>query len=161
MRFNTDANGTALSGTLGYRAKEHAFDFAPSRAADLAARTGPDGTTSIALGTLQLELDVTSGSALYAWGYSSRAMWTSQALPAPELTRAAVRVQHDAALRPGVAVDFPNAKRWTFRYDPTSGWVHCGEDPPVTLGIEIASGVGLAIENGMLRGVWLHPVIEP
>lgn len=161
MKLEANLSGTALEGTLYYRVAEHAFDFAPAGAADLTARTGPSGTTSIALGTLQLELDVASYTLLYAWGYCPRGVWISKELPKPELRQAVVRLVHDSTtLQPGVAIELPEAKRWSFAHDLKSNWVYCGETQLGTSAIEIASGIGLVIRDGALDGVWLHPSVD-
>jgi hypothetical protein len=157
MRLELDPNGTTLDGRLEYRDADHAFDFTPSDAADLTERTGDRGTSSVALMTLQLELNVSSGAALYVWGYCPREKWVNKRLPTPSLYPASARVVTASPREPGVAIRFPDAEHWSCSHDIESGWVYCGEDPPITSAAAIATGVGLAVTDGLLRGVWLKP----
>lgn len=159
MRLETDSVGTPLDGSLHYRESDHAFDFIPTRKADLVSRAGSEGTASIALGTLQLELGVGTRAVLYAWGYSPREKWASRALPEPKLTQAAVRIAPSSLLERGIALDFHDATRWSFAHDAKSGWVFFGEET-IAAALEIASNVGLVIDDGVLLGVWLRPSME-
>lgn len=159
MRLETNAVGAPLNGSLYYRESDRAFDFIPTREIDLVSRAGSEGTASIALGTLQLELGVGTRALLYAWGYSPREKWASRALPEPNLTQAAVHIAPSFSLKRGIAVDFPDATHWSFAHDAKSGWLFFGEEPNTTA-LEIASNVGLVIDDGVLRGVWLRPSME-
>jgi hypothetical protein len=158
MIFEIDPTGDALVGELYYRASDCAFDFAASQTADLAHRMGSNGTTSIALGTLQLELGLATGTVLFAWGYSPRETWASGTLPPPKLRPGVVRVHSTVTLKPGVAVNFAETQGWTFTYDHASGWIFFGCAGTDSFATEIATGIGLLVQNGALRGVWLHPV---
>ena len=160
MKFDTDLSGTPLKGTLRYNTSEHAFEFLPLTPTDLAARTGAAGTTSIALGTLQLELDVSTGLVLFAWGYSPRTAWRDGSLPNPQMKSGAVRVIATSAFKPGVAVDFTEARDWQLTRDQTSQWVFLGCSPEPSSVVEIATGVGLVIRNAVLSGVWLRPTVK-
>lgn len=61
-----------LTGKLLYRLRDHALDFEALSPKHAASCVGPSGQTSVAVGTVQLEVSVDSGRVLYPWGYLPR-----------------------------------------------------------------------------------------
>jgi hypothetical protein len=62
---------SALAGQLLYRANEYSFDFEFESKDEALFRAGDKGTTSLLVGTLQIEIGIETGAALYVWGLHS------------------------------------------------------------------------------------------
>ena len=161
MKFLVDLLGSPLLGALEYRTADHAFDFTPERAGDLLARAGPDGTASLALGTIQLEIGVATGLVLFAWGYAPRTTWKREALPTPLLAHGTVCLDSSMELQASTAVDLPDAYAWTTTYDSGTNWVFVGIRPEVSSVFQIATGIGLVVRDESLEGIWLQATEQP
>lgn len=143
-----------FGGVLVYREGDHAFDFRPS---DPGA--AGSATTSLLIGTVQVEVDTQSGRLLFAWGYSPAQGWQRSSPFDPLSHKRGEAVLSGAAeLRPGVSVPLVDASDVRRLVDPHAGVVRVVQ-PGVSLTrmFTIASGVGLLFAGPRLVGVQLSP----
>ncbi|GAA1628080.1 hypothetical protein GCM10009744_14950 [Kribbella alba] len=152
--------GQALKGVLMYSEEEYSFRFNVDSVAELAARVGGTGQSSVSIGTLQLEVASGSGVVLYAWGLHPRTQWKNGNVSAPEAKPGVVRL--DANFDAGVSISRAPVGGWTTVFDPTTGWIRVAEDESQDddLTVEVASGVVLGERRGKLCSIWLHPLID-
>jgi hypothetical protein len=148
-----------LRGRLKYRRDEHAFDFEPSSADELAKHTGSQGVASLSLGTLQLEVGIETGHLLYVWGYHPRSGWAEQELADVRSQTGCLRVLSDAALIPGVSTSLGDSGAWRTLVDHRSGWVSVEplEPTPVEAYVEIADSVLVGLAEQRIAGLRLRP----
>lgn len=150
--------GPAIEGLLSYREAEYSFHFEVTSPDILAAREGDAGRASVSLGTLQIEVGASTGSALFVWGLHPRAMWIEGRLSRP-LTRTGV-VRFDEEFEAAVSRLLVSVGEWSTVYDPDSGWLRLAPDRDFDEVLtEIASGVILGERQGRLSSVWLSPVV--
>lgn len=162
IRIEPDSNLAPIDGTLVYREADHAFDFEPRSQAEVEERVGDDGVTSLALGSLQLEVGVETGIVLYPWGYHPRVMWRQTTLPSVAARQGALRISVDNPLEAGVSLDITGGRQWTTLHDAVSAWVCIVRDtnlvaPPDL--IKFSNGAIAGIDAGSLVVLWLHPMI--
>jgi hypothetical protein len=152
--------GEPLRGRLSYVTGEHSFRFDASDPEALSERAGDEGVTSLAVGTLQLEVGVASRRALYVWGLHPRARWTDAAIGTPAFRAAVVLVAPGHELIAGVSLSVAPVGTWITRHDQRTGWVAVTPDlrDDVEL-VEIADGVLVGRRDGHLAAVWLRPVL--
>ena len=81
MQLISSQEFTKLEGQLIYNSEEYSFDFRPRSNQELSNRVGNEGTTSITIDTLQIEVDIESGLALYVFGYYPYKIWHLEKLP--------------------------------------------------------------------------------
>jgi hypothetical protein len=160
LNFSTEA-GTELEGELAYVDADHAFRFEPASPADLGDLVGELGLTSLALDTLQIEVDIGSGRALFVWGLHPRSQWNASHLPRPRFNTGRVQVSCFPGLQRGVTIEIPSTSSWSTIYDSETGWVRIGpvglsEDSELVL---IATDTLLGLGDGCLTSVWLNPHI--
>lgn len=155
--------GDELEGSLVYVATDYSFRFDPGSPVALAERTGDLGVTSLAVGTLQIEVGVGSHLVLFVWGLHPRTRWAEGHLPDPAFRRGIVEVLYDPGLQRGVTVGLADVGVWSTVYDPRSGWVRVAasdalrEDDHVL----VSTGVVLGLRgDGDLCSIWLHPVLD-
>ena len=160
-RFIVD-QGDPLAGRLVYSDMEHSFRFEVASPADLEDRSGELGRTSVAIGTLQVELDIASGRSLFVWGLHPRRRWdTSSAFP-QRIRAGVVRLAGGTELVRGVTVSIAEVGDWLTTYDEESGWVRVGarahvDDDEQVL---IATDTVLGLRAGLLSSIWLRPDLE-
>lgn len=159
----TVSQGAPLDGLLIYSDAEHSFRFEVGDPSDLYARLGDLGRTSLAIGTLQVEVDVATGAALFAWGLHPRERWSDGRGQPEGRLPGEVRVHSTPKLETGVAVSVAEVGEWSTIHDRLSGWVRVTSDTTVDDDeqILIASGIVLGLRTGHLSSVWLHPVFDP
>lgn len=157
MRVST-VPGQPIEGFLLYRLDDHAFDFVLGGSTEADEVIGLLGTTSLLVGTLQIEVDIETGRLLYVWGYSPKAGWrVQQDVWVPHADPAVARVL-DVELEPGISLTVAEAHETECVYDPPSGVVRAqAADASPDAAIRIAAGVDLLLEKGALVGVVLHP----
>ena len=158
----TASEGAPLDGLLVYSDAEHSFRFEVGAPSDLETRSGGAGRTSLSVGTLQVEVDVATGVALFAWGLHPRERW-SDGGGRPERQRPGeVQVHSTFPLEAGVAVPVAAVGVWHTIHDGMTGWVRVTSDERTEddAQILIASGTVLGIRAGRLNSVWLNPVFE-
>jgi len=160
--FSIRTSRNVIEGTLEYRRAEYSINFTPYPSFP---EDGPPihvlGTTSIALGTLQIEIDVDTRRLLYVWGYFPKALSTRQSLkPGIIESGEVVLASPDVRLVRGVAVGYEPSALWDIGYDESTGWVHFGSSAEGQRLVKIASDTALALEGQELRGVWMRPIIS-
>jgi hypothetical protein len=162
MRFDQTNDGLQpLNGVLRFIENEHAFGFDVAEPVDLAERAGPSGVTSLAVGTLQVEVGVATGLVLFVWGLHPRTHWKVEPVGAPRTRLGAVRVA-DAKLRRGISLQVAEVGAWMTSFDPETEWVRVaepGRDARETVTV-VATDTGLGVHDGSLTSIWLRPVIE-
>ncbi|MEV7011407.1 hypothetical protein [Streptosporangium sp. NPDC051022] len=150
--------GAPLPGILKYLHDEYSFSFHPLDPAELERRSGA-GVTSFVIDTLQIEVDVRTGVALYVWGYHPHGSWVRSDLPVPKRVRGAAPLDAECELDAGVSIAVPGGRNRLTEYNPENDWIRVsprgGTDENL---IEIADGVILGKPQGGLGSVWLNPV---
>jgi hypothetical protein len=158
IRIEFAVDGRPLPGTLTYVKQDHSFGFEPADRQKLETRRGPDGSTSIEIGTLQIEVGVATRGLLYAWGYHPVGSWVQKALLPPEILGGSAWLAPGLILKPGVAHVLASVGQWRTWHDPLNGWIRVGpDDQDDTVTVMIADGVAIGIRGGFLQTVWLHP----
>jgi len=161
IRFFVDLESPKLDGRVLYRTDEYSFDFEPDSITDLDKRVGSEGRTSVVIGTLQIEIDVETGAALYVWGYHPYFRWRAGRLPTIASRPGTISVLTKEQLHEGVSVSLVHVNEWTTVYDPTTGWICVGASQvaqTIEL-VEFATKTVAGIEKGVLRSIWLRPEV--
>lgn len=157
MSFAVDFSARPLEGQCLYIEDEHSFDFLPAVGTQVDDRAGTSGTTSLAIGTLQVEVGVESGALLFVWGYLPRESWLIDSVSAPASVREGlVRVKDREPLQAGVSKALALHGEWPTHFDPSSGWVRMGE-PTVDLSVSFASSTVAGFVKDRLTTLWLRP----
>jgi hypothetical protein len=148
-----------VRGALVYNVGEYSFRYEIASPELVAERAGTAGRTSLTIGTLQIELGVATGNALFVWGLHPKAMWTTVAVSPPGADPGIVHF--DGEFEAAVSESLAEVGQWTTRYDAATGWVRVAsaEIPDESL-TEIATGVVLGANGGELSSVWLKPAFE-
>lgn len=149
---------TALRGRPQYIIEDYSFDFKMAGDDEFNVRTGLLGTTSIAIGTLQIELSVQTHICLFAWGYCPYSCWAAASLCTPSHIEGALMVQ-DTHLVAGVSVSVGMPAQPTTRFDPHSGWF-CIGDPGISQdasAVEFATDTIAVVSMGKLVSLWIRP----
>jgi|SRR5215472_13217011 len=156
------ANERPLEGILRYITAEHSFIFEPTSPADVQARSGLSGVTSLSVGTLQIEIGVDTRLVLFVWGLHPRTTWNMQPIGRPNPEKASVSVEMQVPLLRGVTVPIAPVGAWATSFDEITGWVRVARDANFASEREllVASGITLGLTNGGLDSLWLHPVFE-
>lgn len=159
MKFSIQ-DGSPLEGVLTYDESEYGFSFSAQSGEPLSERLGSEGSTSVLIDTLQLEVDIESRGVLFVWGYFPNIRSEVTELGAPICFPGRVFISSDHSFQPGVSVEVPG-KEWRVSYDPSSGWVAIRLKGAVNAKfVQIASGIVLGVEAGNLVSVWLDPVFS-
>lgn len=156
-KFSTEA-ANPLAGTLRYSESDRGFTFQPRSLDDLARLEGGGGRTSLVADTLQLEVAVDSGRALYVWGYLPTESWQRAELKLPISASGSVTVElDDPPLEAGISVAIARSN-WHVLFDESSGLVRVVRDQriPEKL-VEIADDVRLGLNGTELISFWLSP----
>ena len=158
----TATPGAPLDGLLVYSDSEYSFRFDVGSPAELASRLGSLGRTSLEVGTLQLELDVATGTLLFVWGLHPRARWVNGACSPNRATPGIVHARSDPQFVAGVTIAIAEVGNWSTTHDGTTGWVRIAEDPTADddAQIMIASGTVVGLDGDRLASLWLQPVFE-
>jgi hypothetical protein len=155
-------DGEPLFGLPIYANSEHSFRFEVASPDDLEVRSGNSGRTSLSIGTLQIEIDVERGEALFVWGLHPRQRWVLGNARPGEAQPGTVRVTSDGGLRRGVSIRVADIGSWTTVHDPESGWVRITASPMTDDDeqVLIATGTILGLRLDCLNSVWLAPAFE-
>lgn len=159
MRFTVTDEWPTLKGRLVYHTDEYAFDFEPESIKEVERRTGGQGTTSILIGTLQIEVGIATGMALFVWGYHPHLAWNQNHLPSLRVVPGGVKVSTGGHLQKGVSVPIFNVGEWQTTHDPDTGWICVGDYTASERcsSIEFATNTIAVIEGNLLRAIWLRP----
>lgn len=150
-----------LQGQVVYRAYEHSFDFKVESEPELLRRAGEKGTTSVLVGTLQIEVGIETGNALFVWGlHSHNSQWKRDRLERVLSEKGCVRVSFDCEAIGGVSQALAGVGEWNTTYDVNNGWIciSAREDDAAESYIEFAQDTIAGLANGKLVSIWLRPV---
>jgi hypothetical protein len=160
MRFFIEYNCAPLKGELVYRAHEYSFDFKVESELDIARRAGDKGTISVLVGTLQIEVGIETGSALFIWGlHSHNTQWRREGLPLVPSEEGCFRVQFDEQPVRGVSQGLAGVGEWGTTYDAKTGLI-CVSSREGDLGksyVEFAQDTIAGVTNEKLVSLWLRP----
>lgn len=155
-----DYDCVPLQGELVYRASEHSFDFKARSNSELAQRIGTKGTTSLLIGTLQIEVGIEVGAALFVWGLHSHiSQWRRGQLSAVSATRGGIRVIFDEEPAIGVSQALAEVAEWHTVFDPDTGWIRISsnQDDSAERYIEFAENTIAGISDERLISLRLRP----
>ncbi|MEV5302942.1 hypothetical protein [Amycolatopsis methanolica] len=149
-----------LSGALRYSRADRAFAFRLRDRGELESLVGRGGVTSLVADTLQLEVAVETGRALFVWGYWPAESWRPERLELPDSVGGRVTVAVDGPpLEEGVSVAITGTG-WETLFDQEAGLVRVVRDRQlVEKVVEIADGVHLGLSGAALNSFWLAPEI--
>lgn len=150
-----------LEGELVYRAYESSFDFQVGSQLELARRAGSKGTTSLLIGTLQIEVGIETGAALFVWGlHSHSSQWRLDMLSRPSAQRGCVKVVFIRELTRGVSQGLAEVGEWQTTYDSKTGWVcvSSNEHDVAESYVEFAEDTIAGLLNDGLVSIWLRPI---
>lgn len=159
MRFVFSSEEKPLSGRCIYRAYEYSFDFEPDNREEVIQRAGEKGTTSLVIGTLQIEVGILSAALLYAWGYHPHTSWRRDHLPPISWEKGCVKVQFDQEPIIGVSQGLAEVGEWQTTYDANTGWicVSSHRDDAGERYVEFAEDTIAGLANEKLVSLWLRP----
>lgn len=162
MRFETQLDVPPVEGRLQYVRTEGSIDFATRLSAG--GQEDDARVASLAVGTLQIEVDLASGAFRYPWGYHPHQRWRRVALPPLVLRPAAIRVLTTQALQEGCSYDVPEALAWHTFFDERTGWLAITRSPPaanVLEAFQFATSSAVMIDGTQLQGLWLrHSLVD-
>jgi hypothetical protein len=150
-----------ISGTLIYAELEHSFRFEVGSPALLNELAADAGLTSLALGTLQIEVAVATGRMLFVWGLHPKARWIVDAIGRPEAAPGMVELSNAQQLQAGVSRQIAETDGLITSFDPVTGWVRVTWAPLNSTDeewVRIASGTCLGLRGDQLTSVWLQPI---
>lgn len=148
-----------LEGALSYIESDHAFNFTPSSRQALLSRVGDLGTTSLSIGTLQIEVAVQTGIVLFVWGYLPKPHWKAGTVKVGTAVPGVVRVVDSPVLESGVSVDLASRSNPAITYDHNTGWIRVSAQTGSSMEDEIlvATSTVLCLSHSELDSVLLHP----
>jgi hypothetical protein len=163
MQYIIDKLQPPIVGRLVYWADEYSFAFQPAAAEAVHEALGNAGRTSVLIGSLQIEVGVATNRAAFVWGYHPRQAWAKQLLSPPQAQAGGLKIVTHTPLEEGVSVPLVEPNEWRTFYDSSNGWVCVGDYHlrQNCIFIEFATHTIAAIEDEMLRAIWLRPDIEP
>lgn len=152
--------GEPLKGHLTYIRDDRSIAFEVEPSANLTRIKGDLGTTSLLIGTLQIDVSIETGYFLYPWGYLPESLWEPQILGYPELTMGRVQVKGAGHFQLGVSQRIDADARWKVAFDVESGWLRISPEIAIDARLfSFASDVAVGIQNRELTSVWLKPTI--
>ncbi|MFE9882715.1 hypothetical protein [Streptomyces sp. NPDC005784] len=156
-KFTAEA-ANPLAGTLRYSESDRGFNFQLRNFDELAGLVGERGSTSLVADTLQLEVAVDTGCALYVWGYLPKESWRRADLKLPSSVSGRVTVElDDPPLEEGISVSIARSN-WEVLFDEGSGLVQVVRDRKILEElVEIADGVHLGLSGTRMNSFWLSP----
>jgi hypothetical protein len=158
MEFATSV-GTAISGEPVYDRAEYSFRFENQRPSEFQDVGLAGERTSLAIGTLQIEVNATSGVALYVWGYLPWFGWLREALVPPDFQPGIVTAHADGGFTEGVARRLAYVGEWTTVFDEETGYVRVSREPSRIddQTVLIATRTCLGLVGHELNSVWVRP----
>lgn len=164
IRFFPVYERPTLKGQLIYVRADASFDFEQADPTEHQSRIQMGVATPILIGTLQIEIGIDTGLAVYIWGYYPDVRWRIEALHdiSGLVSPGTFEVKVDEGLYVGEAVRYVEINEWPTSYDPLTGWVCIGNQDvtSTTHCIEFASNTVAVIEDDKLQALWLRPKFE-
>jgi hypothetical protein len=154
--FEACSSQSILKGHPRYVDDDYAFDFKVDPKVK-AAVIGPSGSTSLVIGTLQLEVAIDTMQCLYIWGYCPTQRWEMGLLLPPASHPSALKVCSAIRFARGVSVGLEVVAKPYF--DSRSGWFCIGNKEPAANGlvIEFATNTVAVIVERQLISLWIKP----
>lgn len=153
--------GAALRGRLRYLSGEYSFDFHPASEEQLNARVGNLGTTSLLVGTLQLEVDIEHGTVLYAWGFLPHTAWISGSADPEAFTECTVHIRPGEVLVRGVSLKIENSSERVPVFDKATGWMRVGAPSERDQKrLQVATDTLVGVSGGRINSVWMRPTFD-
>lgn len=146
-----------VEGTTVYRKSEYSIDFIPKRRDVPPLSIGHRPKASLAIGMLQLEVDIESRQVLYPWGYFPSVSWKPGSVVPPPAIRNGLQVAGGTILREGVSETLWDRSLLETRFDRSSGWLELrllGGAEGGTL-VEFASNCIATLAHGALRSLYV------
>jgi hypothetical protein len=138
-----------------YDIASHALDF---RAEESAPQIGTH--SSVALGTVQLEVAVKDGRCLWLWGYCPTTSWHYRAVAIPTLDERGLEAVADVDMVPAVSIAM-GPKVWPTTFDLDTGWLRLertGERAAEACAVEFATDSAAVLSDaGELLAVLVRP----
>ncbi len=163
LGFKESPDRSPLRGRLTYDSDHHSFAFWHESESHLERLAGLEGTSSVIVGTLQIEFGVSTGTLLYVWGYFPRSAWRRVDLhaPVPQMSKC-LKVRLDEEAIPGVSVSIARVGEWLTDFDAESGWIRIAsrDSLPTDSYIEFAERQIAALRGDRLVALWLLPDYE-
>lgn len=158
MRFDVQP-GVPTAGQPIFRYSEYSLGFDVRVPGDISDRVGKGGVASAVVRTLQIDIAVESGAALFIWGYHPHINWQQAPVVPLNPQPGVVVVTMDEPFLADVGYRIPGSDSWTTVQDPVSGWLrvraeHGVEDEQVVL---IAQETGLGLVRDQLNSIWVRP----
>lgn len=150
LKFKINKTGKANSGSVVYIREENSFDFIPSRNADI----------TLLLGYLHVGVDSETMIVQQVWGLSPFEGWNRKALNVPSFIGGELLLEGE--LQPGMTYRIDRSETWIAKFDSKSGWFCIGdcETKKNDSVIEFANNTVAVISDGLLKAIWLKPVLE-
>lgn len=139
--FSFQENQFVLQGQQIYRKNEYSFDFLLDNDSMLKEHAGKMGTTSLSIGTLQIEIAIENKALLYVWGFHPYFNWQSKQIPEVETILGTVILTSDCELQQGVALSISDGQNWQTFHDASS------EQIVITKSDEFLTGTNIRINN--------------
>lgn len=159
-RFQITSESYHLAGEPHYALADYAFAFDMSVAGQ-DGRKALGATTSLVIGTLQLEIEIETSHCIYLWGYCPAVGWRRSPLPSHDLVPRAggLKVTCETPLVPGVSIGIEEMVPSLVWFDPATGWVCVGrpESDATSQAVEFASDTIAVVSEARLRSVWVRP----
>lgn len=150
---------TVLQGRPRYVVEDCAFDFQATDEQEVNERKGGSGTTSLVIGTLQIEVSVDRSLCLYVWGYCPYMKWEVSSGSPPPSRPGALRVVQNTDFVEGVSVGIEEMVPPSSHFNPESGWFCIGnlETPSGSQAVEFATDTLAAVKGGKIVSLWVKP----
>lgn len=159
IMFDEIVGNTYLEGRLLYHSDEYSFDFHPKSQLDVISLVGNQETTTLSVGTLQVEIGIATKCILYVWGYHPYLRWNSGALSVPKAQKGCLQATLNLRLMPGVSIPLIEDGHWPTTYDSKNGWLCVGDREllPDDSATEFASSTIAVLRKRELVALWLKP----
>lgn len=162
MRFNAKP-GVPTPGRPIYRSWEYSLGFDAGVPDTISDRVATGGVASVVVRTLQIDVAVESGEALFVWGYHPHTNWREGPAVPVDPQPGAVVVTMDGPFLADVGYTIPGSDSWATVHDPKSGWLRVrsadgAEDEQVVL---IAEETGLGLIGDQVNSIWVRPDFGP
>jgi hypothetical protein len=153
---------TTLQGELFFSRSEQSFDFESMSRSGVRRRMGDLGTTSVLVGTLQIEIGIETGTLLYVWGYHPETAWKQARLSTPTAQPGMVSISFEEPPERGVSIGLVEVNEWPTAYDHATGWICIGDPTPGRDAewVEFATNTVVVLAEGELRALWLKPTMR-
>jgi hypothetical protein len=156
MRLNFQLSQDAIPavGRYVYVQEDYAiaFEIFESKAIEWSNRKG-----SVAIGNIELTVDIATGLLRYASGFCPKQAWTPVTLPTPDWEWGSVFVESVDQLIPGVTRDIDLIVNDSFFFDNKSGWLCIGAKPNEgAKAVRYLPNSLVVFQNNVAVSVWLQ-----